>query len=244
MKLIVARDYEEMSAIGADIVASVVTANPDAALGLTTGNTPVRLYGNLVTCYSAGSLRLERARVFCTEEYLGIGPDDPCSLFGWLQRIFISPCDLAPSHVFRLRGEDPEPQLACQEFEEQIMRIGGLDLIVESIGINGHIGFNEPGSPPDAPSRVLALTDDTLEYNINYWDKEVPRYGLTIGLGTILAAKQILLLVSGQAKAEPLARALTGQITTDVPASILQKASQLIVVADKDAASLLSDVEV
>lgn len=124
------------------------------------------------------------------------------------------------------------------------MSVGGLDLLVESIGINGHIGFNEPGSPPDAPSRILALTDDTLEYNITYWDREVPRYGLTIGLGTILAARQILLLVSGLAKADPLARALTGQITPDVPASILQKAPQVIVVADRDAASLLSGVEV
>ncbi|HLI87809.1 MAG TPA: glucosamine-6-phosphate deaminase [Ktedonobacteraceae bacterium] len=244
MKLIVARDYEEMSAIGADIVASVVAANPGAVLGLTTGNTPVKLYGNLVARASAGSLNLKQVRIFCTEEYLGIGPDDPCSLFGWLWRILIAPCALPPEHVFRLRGEDSEPQLACQEFEQQIVRAGGLDLLVESIGVNGHIGFNEPGSPPDAPSRVLALTDDTLEYNINYWDQEVPRYGLTIGLGTILAARQILLLVSGRAKAGPLARALTGQITPDVPASILQRASHLIVVADREAASLLSGAEV
>ncbi|QBD77140.1 glucosamine-6-phosphate deaminase [Ktedonosporobacter rubrisoli] len=244
MKLVVAKDYEEMSALSADIVASIITEAPNATLGLTTGNTPVGLYNKLVARYRSDSLSLDKIRVFCTEEYLGIGPDNPCGLFSWLNRLFVTPCRLSADRVFRLRGDDPEPQLACLEFDEQIRRCGGLDLIVESVGINGHIGFNEPGSPLDAPTRILALSEDTLEYNTSYWDRDVPRYGLTIGLSTILAARQILLLVSGQSKAEALARALTGPVTSAVPASILQQASQLMVVADRDAASLLSGVEV
>lgn len=239
MKLIVAKDYEEMSALGANVVASLLATRPDAVLGLTTGNTPVGLYGHLVVRHRAGTLKLDGIRVFCTEEYLGIGPDSPYGLFSWLNRVFITPCHLKPEQIFRLHGEAMEPQLACHEFEAQIQQSGGLDLLVESIGINGHIGFNEPGSPFDAPTRILALTEDTLEYNANYWNTSVPEYGLTIGLRTMLAARTILLLVSGQSKAEPLLRALTGPVTPDLPASVLQQASNLIVIADADAASQL-----
>lgn len=241
MKLIVTNDYDEMSEQAAHIVAGLIRQNPGAAIGLTTGNTPVGLYRKLAARYQAGELALHEIRVFCTEEYLGISPFDPCALFAWLHRELILPCQLPSEHVFRLRGEHTEPQLACMEFDAQIQACGGLDLVVESIGLNGHIGFNEPGSPPDAPTRILALTNDTLEYNANYWDASVPNYGLTIGLKTILAARCILLLVSGQAKAEPLARALSGPVTPDVPASILQGLPHLIVVADRAAAALLAN---
>lgn len=239
MKLIVANDYNEMSTLAADIVATLIREKPDAVLGLTTGNTPIGLYRNLVRQYQAGELALEHIRIFCTEEYLGISPNDAYGLFAWLNREFIRPCHLAASQVSRLCGEDSEPQLACLDFEREIQACGGLDLVVESIGINGHIGFNEPGSPFNAPTRILALTDDTMEYNANYWAASVPRYGLTIGLETLLSAKSILLLVSGEAKAEPLARALTGPVTTDMPASVLQGFANLIVVADRAAAALL-----
>jgi glucosamine-6-phosphate deaminase len=244
MKLIIANDYEEMSRLGAEMVMSIITANPHSALGLTTGNTPVGLYQHLLSHYRSGTLQLNMIRVFCTEEYLGVGPDDPCGLFAWLNRVLIAPCALSPSQIFRLRGEDPEAQLACLDFDQQIQQLGGLDLIVESIGINGHIGFNEPGSKANSPTRVLALSHDTLEYNANYWgDIQVPRYGMTIGLRTILQARQILLLVSGSAKAEPLAKALTGPVTPDVPASALQRYPHLTVIADQDAATLLENVE-
>jgi glucosamine-6-phosphate deaminase len=239
MKLIVTNDYDEMSARAAEIVAALIEQKPQATLGLTTGNTPVGLYRDLVRRYQAGTLALDGIRVFCTEEYLGSGPGDPRGLFAWLHREFIQPCALPADHVFRLQGEHSEPQLACVEFDMQIQLCGGLDLVVESIGLNGHIGFNEPGSPPDAPTRILALMNDTLEYNAHYWGTSVPNYGLTIGLSTLLAARSLLLLVSGQAKAEPLARALTGPVTPQMPASILQHSPDLVVVADSAAATLL-----
>jgi glucosamine-6-phosphate deaminase len=243
MELIVTADYEEMSVRGADYVAALVKARPDAVLGLTTGNTPVGLYRHLVARQHAGELSLQDIRVFCPEEYLGVSADDECGLYAWLERLLIAPCHLPPSQMFRLRGEDAEPQLACQEFEQQIARLGGLDLVVESIGTNGHIGFNEPGSPFDSRTRILALTEDTLEYNALYWNSAVPRYALTIGLGTILAARHILLLVSGRSKAEPIAKALTGPVTPDVPASILQGLEHLTIIADQEAASLLLESE-
>lgn len=241
MKLIVTDDYDEMSTRAAEIVAALIRQKPHAALGLTTGNTPVGLYRKLVALHQAGTLALDEIRVFCTEEYLGVSPLDAYGLFAWLHREFILPCHLPSTHIFRLRGEHSEPQLACMEFDTLIQRCGNLDLVVQSIGLNGHIGFNEPGSPPDAPTRILALTEDTLEYNANYWDTSVPGYGLTIGLSAIVAAKSVLLLVAGEAKAEPLARALTGPVTPEFPASILQSLPHLVIVADRTAASLLAN---
>src|SRR6185312_6264776 len=141
MKLIVTNDYDEMSEQAAHIVAGLIRQNPGAAIGLTTGNTPVGLYRKLVARYQANELALHEVRVFCTEEYLGISPFDPYALFAWLHREFILPCQLPSEHVFRLRGEHTEPQLACMEFDTQIQACGGLDLVVESIGLNGHIGF-------------------------------------------------------------------------------------------------------
>jgi glucosamine-6-phosphate deaminase len=243
MELIVTSDYEEMSAVGADIVASIVAHNPSAVLGLTTGNTPVGLYRHLVARHQNGLLSLSNIRAFCTEEYLGVSPQDEYGLFSWLNRLLIAPCNLPPSQVFRLRAEDSEPQLACQEFEHQIKQFGGFDLVIQSVGTNGHIGFNEPDSPFNSHTRILALTEDTLEYNANYWDMEVPRYALTIGLGTILTARRILLLVSGRSKAEPIKQALRGPVTPEVPASILQGVSYLTVIADQEAASLLIESE-
>ena len=243
MELIVTKDYEEMSERSADLVASVIEGRPDAVLGLTTGNTPVGLYKRLVARQQADQLSLRDIRVFCPEEYLGVSADNEYGLFSWLNRLFVAPCHLPASQVFRLRGDDPEPQLACQEFEHQIERLGGLDLVVESIGTNGHIGFNEPGSPFDSRTRILALTEDTLEYNALYWNAEVPRYALTIGLSTILAARRILLLVSGHSKAEAMMKALAGPVTPEVPASILQGLPHLTIIADQDAASLLLESE-
>lgn len=243
MELIVTRDYEEMSEVGADIVASFVANNPYAVLGLTTGNTPVGLYQNLVARHQKGLLTLQNIRAFCTEEYLGVSPMDEYGLFAWLNRLLIDPCKLPLSQVFRLRAEDSEPQIACHDFEQQIEQLGGFDLMIQSVGTNGHIGFNEPGSPFNSRTRILALTEDTLEYNAQYWDMEVPRYALTIGLGTILAARRILLLVSGRSKAEPILKALCGPVTPEVPASILQGANHLTVIADREAASLLVESE-
>jgi glucosamine-6-phosphate deaminase len=243
MELIVTRDYEEMSAVGAEVVASIVTHNPRAVLGLTTGNTPVGLYQHLVTRHQRGQLSLHHIRAFCTEEYLGVSPQDDFGLFSWLNRLLIAPCNLSPSQVFRLRAEASEPQLACQEFEQQIEQLGGFDLVIQSVGTNGHIGFNEHGSPFDSRTRILALTEDTLEYNAHYWDMEVPRYALAIGLGTILAARRVLLLVSGRSKAEPMMKALCGPVTPDVPASVLQEVSHLTVIADQEAACLLIESE-
>ncbi|WP_188996520.1 6-phosphogluconolactonase [Paenibacillus nasutitermitis] len=243
MKLIIVDGYEEMSDAAADIVASVIADKPSAALGLTTGNTPMGLYKRLCARYREGRLPLQDIRVFSTEEYLGVPPDDRRSLYAWLKRELLEPCGIGQDRVFRMSGEDPEPQLACERFDRLLQTSGGMDLIVEGIGRNGHIGFNEPGSLPATRSRIVALTNETLDHNYEYWSDAVPQYGMTIGMANILSAKRILLMASGSAKAESLLKALHGPVTSAVPASFLQEAGNLTVLADKEAAKLLVSSE-
>lgn len=243
MKLIIVDNYEQMSDAAADLVCSLIARKSSATLGLTTGNTPEGLYHRLCARYRLGELDLSRIKVFSTEEYLGVSPDDQRSLFSWLSRSFLEPCCISEEQIYRIRGEDTEPQLACEQFDQMIRQAGGIDLIVEGIGRNGHIGFNEPGSLPTTRTRIVALTKETLDQNYQYWHHSVPQYGMTIGMADILAAKHIVLMASGVSKADSLLKALTGPVTCDVPASYLQKVENLTVIADKEAAQLLVESE-
>lgn len=240
MKVIVTADYEQMSAMAADFVYGVVQRKPDAALGFTTGNTPVGMYRELAGRFNDKTHLLRQVQVYSTEEYLGIGPEEPRSLFAWLRRM-IGPCGVTDEQITRMEGESPEPQLSCESFEREIAARGGLDLLVEGIGLNGHLGFNEPGSAVDSRSRIVALERLTQDYNVKYWNDKVPEFGMTIGLGTMMEAGQLLLIASGEEKAKPLALALTGPITQQVPASLLQRHKNLTVIADRQAASLLPE---
>lgn len=239
MNLSVADGYDEMSLIGARIVKSVIEDNPKARLGLTTGRTPLGMY-RLLSQWTADSLLdLSGVTIFTTEEYLGVGTRDKRSLYQWLKRAFLDPCRIRSAQIVRLQSESREPQLACQYFEDRMRSVGGLDIVVEGIGTNAHVGFNEPGSPACAGTRITGILTETRRYNFHYWRKEVPKYGMTIGLSGILAAKIVLLLASGKIKAEALRRAFCGPVTDEVPASHLQSVSNLEVVADREAASLL-----
>ncbi|UVI30955.1 6-phosphogluconolactonase [Paenibacillus spongiae] len=241
MNVIITENYEEMSTRAAEIVCGFLKDNPSSNLGLTTGNTPQGLYERMVRSHWSREINLSKATIFSPEEYLGVGPEDYRSLYKWLDRSILSHCDVKMEQVVRLRGEDPEPQLACERFDQEIAAMGGIDLIVEGLGENGHIGFNEPGSSKESQTRIVALSEETIDYNYKYWNDNVPSYGLTIGMGNILSAKQILLLVSGKHKAKALSQTLQGEITAEVPASFLRLAKQLTVIADREAAELLED---
>jgi glucosamine-6-phosphate deaminase len=241
MEIIITENYDEMSVRATEIVCSMLKQKPSSNLGLTTGKSPLGLYEKIVQLHRSGQIDLEKASIFSTEEYLGVGPEEYQSLYSWLNRSILSLCNIKNEQVVRLKGENPEPQLACEEFDRAIEEKGGLDLIVEGLGTNGHIGFNEPGSRGDSPTRIVSLSQETIDYNYQYWKNSVPSYGMTIGMGTILSANKILLLVSGRNKAKALLRALQGEITSDFPASFLQLAKNLTVIADKEAAELLQD---
>jgi glucosamine-6-phosphate deaminase len=241
MEIIITENYEEMSARAAEIVCSLLKKKPSSNIGLTTGNSPLGLYERMIRLHNLGQIDLRKATIFSTEEYLGVSHEAYHSLYSWLDRSILSHCDIKLEQVIRLKGENPEPQLACEEFDKAIEVRGGLDILVEGLGTNGHIGFNEPGSRMDSPTRIVALSQETIDYNYQYWQKPISNHGMTIGMEKILSANKLLLLVSGSHKAKSLLRTLQGKMTSDFPATFLQRAKSLTVIADKEAAVLLQD---
>lgn len=231
----IASDYRRLSETAADLIAAVVRRKPSAVIGLPTGRTPLGAYRRLAALRRRG-LDTSRLRVVSLDEYLGVGPRDSISLFGWLHRAVLQPLRINGEGVLRLPADGAEPQLACAALDRRLQRLGGFDLVVLGLGWNGHVAFNEPGSPPTAPTRIVTLQPGTIRRNLRYWrGRRVPTFGVTVGMRQILRAKRILLLVSGSGKAQVLAAALGGPITSAVPASLL-RLGRLTVLADRAAA--------
>lgn len=239
----VVEHYDDLSQRAADAVAAVLGRKPDAVVTLPTGETPVGMYQELVRRIQAGELNFGRAQFFCLDDYLGATPEDEASLTRWLRAEFLIPGDLPENHIHYIPTVTDNPALAAAGYDHQIEDLGGFDLAVVGLGPNGHIGFNEPGSLPTDSTRVVELEAATRNQSAAYWDgkADIPAQAMTIGLGTILKARQIVLIVSGKNKAEIVRATLEGPATADVPGSwLVQAGERLHVILDQDAASLLS----
>ncbi|WP_291430479.1 glucosamine-6-phosphate deaminase [Deinococcus sp.] len=217
-------DAEQLAQAAADFITAQVRANPHLSILVATGNTPMPTYAELARRVEAGDVDFSRATAVQLDEYLGIEDDDPRSLWNWMRRSFVEPLGL--TRTVRLHSPG--------QFGAAIRDLGGLDLAILGLGPNGHLGFNEPPSPPDAPTRTLALTPASLESNRAYWGVAVPAGAITAGMDVILAARQTLLLVSGAHKRGVLHAALRGPETPEVPASFLRRTA-LTVIADEAA---------
>lgn len=237
MHIHVVDDYDALSRTGADMVAAVIAANPTAALLLATGETPMGMYRELAARRQRGELDASCIRVFQLDAYLGITEDDPRSLYGWMKRAVLDPLGIPAANVVRLPGDAPDPLAACRAYDAAVRAAGGIDLAVLGLGPNGHFGFNEPPSDASAPTRVVDLSAASVQSNARYWGghAQVPRQALTVGMDVLLAARQTLLLVAGAHKRDILRRAATGPVTPDVPASYLQTAAHVTVIADRAA---------
>lgn len=235
--------YEAMSQRAADIVAETVSRHPTCAITVPTGSTPLGFFQELIRRIDAGTLDLSRTQIFCLDEYLGTSPEDVASLTGWLQREFLVPARIPEEHIHYVPATADDPDAAAARYEAEIRAAGGIELAVLGLGPNGHVAFNEPGSAPDSRTRVLDLTEESREQNAAYYENraEIPTQAMTMGLGTILGARRLVLIVSGAAKAEIVRQALEGPMTLDVPGSWLRLAGErLEVVLDTEAASALS----
>lgn len=241
-KLTVVPDARAMSEAAADIVAETVAAKPDAVISVPTGSTPLGMFDVLAQRVSRGAVDLSRIQLFCLDEYVGVSSDDPNSLTRWLQSALIDRVGIPAGHVHALPATADDLSAATEAYEHALAALGGLDLAVLGLGPNGHIAYNEPGSTADSRTRVVNLTPESIAQAAAYWEGEVsiPSSAVTIGVGTLLAARRILLIVSGDAKAEMLRRALEEPMSADLPASWLRKAgARLHVIADQNAASKL-----
>ena len=237
MRLIVTEDYQSLSRIGADLVADIVAVHPTATVVPAMGDTPMGIYAELAARRQSGDFDASRLRVFQLDEYAGIGADDPRSLYGWLVRSFVAPLGISEANVLRLRGDVEDAVTACRSYERAAKAAGGFDLAILGLGPNGHLGFNEPLSAPDAPTRVVELTEESLESNARYWGgrHRVPRAAVTAGMDLLMSAKYVLLVVSGVHKSDILRCVVAGPPTPEVPASWLQLAANVTVLADRAA---------
>jgi glucosamine-6-phosphate deaminase len=240
--LSVVETYEELSERAADRVHALVSRSPRSAITVPTGQTPVGMYDELVRRVRTGTLDLRETQFFCLDDYLGKSRHDGASLTRWLFGKFLEPAGVPESHVHLIPATAEQPEVAASQYESDIAQAGGLDLAVVGLGPNGHVAFNEPGSAPDSRTRVVNLTEESMEQSSDYWEGEeaIPGQAITMGLGTILEARQVVLIVSGASKADIVRRSLEEEPSLDVPGSWLRTAGdRLHVILDRDAAAAL-----
>lgn len=226
MEIIITDDAEAASKRAGTLVARTIRQKPDAVLGLATGSTPVLLYRELIRMHREEGLDFSRVRTFNLDEYLGLGPDHPASYHTFMQENLFRQINIDPTRTRIPSGlvDGAGVPAACAEYEREIREAGGIDLQILGIGSDGHIGFNEPGSSLASRTRIKTLTRRTREDNARFFASpdDVPHHVITMGIGTIMEARSILLLAFGPGKAEAVAGAVEGPITASNPASILQ----------------------
>lgn len=246
MFVILSQDYAELSRQSAGMVAAAIRTRPDLRLGLATGSTPLGMYRELARMHREEKLDFSRVVTFNLDEYLDLAADHPQSSHGFMRSGFFDHVNVAPENIHIPDGAaSGDLEQYCARYEASIQRAGGIDLQILGIGRNGHIGFNEPSSSLASRTRIKTLTPQTLEDNRRLFPEgqPMPEAAITMGIGTILEARKILLLASGASKAHALARAIEGPVTASVTASALQLHRHVTILADEQAAAELSERE-
>lgn len=239
MKIYRAKDYDAMSRQAANILAAQIIMKPDCVLGLATGSTPIGTYQHLIQKYQEGDLDFSLVRTANLDEYRGLTRDNDQSYYYFMQNNLFRHINIQMANTHIPDGTNPNSEDECKKYEDTIRRMGGVDLQLLGLGHNGHIGFNEPADEYPKETHCVDLQESTIEANKRFFASidDVPRQAYTMGIGTIMAARRILLIVSGQDKAHILSQVLFGPVTPHVPASILQFHPHVTVVADEAALS-------
>lgn len=241
MRVIITKDYDEMSKEAAKIIAKQIREKPDSVIGFATGGTPIGTYKELIRMHKEEGLDFSKITTFNLDEYYGLGPDHPQSYYYYMFENLFNHVNVDPKKVHIPDGLAKDVKAFCKQYEEEIKKAGGIDLQILGIGRDGHIAFNEPGSSLASRTRLVALAEETIKDNARFFEREedVPRYAISMGVGTILEAKRLLLLASGESKADAVAALVEGPITSQVTASALQLHPDAIVIVDEAAASKL-----
>ncbi len=239
MRIIATKDYTDMSRKAANIIAAQIITKPECVLGLATGSSPIGTYDNLVSMYENGDLDFSGITTVNLDEYKGLTRDNDQSYYYFMHEHLFDRVNIDPERTNVPNGMEEDAEKECKRYEEFIKSLGGVDLQLLGLGHNGHIGFNEPAPAFDKETHCVDLTESTIEANKRFFASadDVPRQAYTMGIGTIMRAKKILLVVSGEDKAEIVAKAFFGDVTPDVPASILQMHPDVTIVADAAALS-------
>lgn len=239
MRIIEAKDYQEMSRKAAEVIAAQVTMKPNCVLGLATGSSPIGTYDQLVEWYEKGDLDFSTVKTVNLDEYRGLTHDNDQSYYYFMHEHLFDRVNIDPANTNVPDGTEPDAQKECARYEELIKSYGGIDLQLLGLGHNGHIGFNEPADAFTVTTNCVDLTESTIEANKRFFASadDVPKQAYTMGIGTIMKAKKILVVVNGEGKADIVAKAFFGPVTPEVPASVLQLHPDVTIVADKEALS-------
>ncbi len=242
MQVLIAKDYGELSRKACEVVASAIRRKPTIVLGLATGSTPEGLYAELVKAHQSDGLDFSQVVTFNLDEYVGLEPGHPQSYRHFMDEHLFSHVNVQAPNTHVPDGMAECLSAHCEEYERRIKDAGGIDLQVLGLGRDGHVAFNEPGTALGSRTHVTALMPETIEDNSRFFDSpdEVPRFAVTMGVGTILEARRCLLLVSGANKAEAARDTIEGPVTSMVTASALQLHHSTVAIVDEPAASQLS----
>jgi len=239
LKVIIKKDYLELSKVAANIVRDEIIRKPNAVLGLPTGSTPLGMYRELIRMHKEEGLDLSGATTFNLDEYYGISYDNEQSYHYYMHQNFFNHVNIKPVNINIPDVIDDDIDRECEEYDNRIRKSGGIDLMILGIGHNGHIGFNEPGEEMETRTHITDLTKETIEANARFFENYdmVPKKAVTMGFGGIMTARKILLLANGEGKAEIIGKLLgSSKISTRIPASFLHIHSNVIVAVSEDAA--------
>ena len=237
MKIYVAQDYDSMSQKAAALLSAQVILHPSSVLGLATGSTPVEMYRELIDGCSKGEVDFSQVQTVNLDEYVGLPPTHPQSYRYFMRKNLFDHINIDEEATYFPDGTAPSLEEECLSYDEKIHQLGGVDFQVLGLGHNGHIGFNEPADDFTFGTHVVTLQESTLSANARFFSSkdEVPRQAITMGVGSIVQARQILVMVSGSDKADIVKAAFAGPVTPHVPASILQFHPHVILVGDRAA---------
>lgn len=237
MRIIEAKDYKELSKHAANIIAAQIVMKPDCVLGLATGSSPIGTYDQLVEKYENGELDFSQVSSVNLDEYRGLDHENDQSYYYFMHEHLFDRVNIKAENTNVPDGTNPDAENECKRYEELIRSYGGVDLQLLGLGHNGHIGFNEPAPVFEKETHCVDLTESTIEANKRFFASadDVPKQAYTMGIGTIMRAKKILVVVSGADKADIVAKAFFGDVTPEVPASILQMHPDVTIVGDTEA---------
>ena len=241
MRIIITKNYDDMSQKAANIISAQIITKPNCVLGLATGSTPNGTYKVLVDRYNNGDLDISTVSTVNLDEYRGLTHDNDQSYYYFMMNNLFKHVNIDVNRTHVPDGTIEDAEKACADYEEIVKSYGGVDLQLLGLGHNGHIGFNEPASEFPKATHCVDLQESTIQANARFFEKieDVPTQAYTMGIGTIMAAKKVLLIASGKDKAEIVKKAFFGPVVPEVPASILQMHQDVTIIIDEDAASLL-----
>src|SRR5699024_1950754 len=236
MKVVKVKNNQQLSVSARDIITDVLHSYDKPVLGLATGSTPEKAYRYLVEQYLGGEISFSNVTPFNLDEYVGLATTNPFSYHHYMNKPLFGKVNIEKNNIHIPAGLATDLNAECESFEQKIKDVGPIHLQVLGVGLNGHIGFNEPGTPFDSRTHVAQLTESTREVNSRFFDSidEVPKEALTMGIGTIMEAEQIVLLVQGDHKKDILKQIINGEVSEDVPATVLQNHPHAVVITDID----------